>query len=223
MLVKSSKLSDFKVKKLIWYFCVDIDASKTSLIVGLNRNTVNRFYLLFRWLIYQEQMRQFYQMVKGIAECDESYFGGKRRRGVPGKRGRGTDKRPVFGIYERGERVYTEIVPNCKKKVLQPVILGRVDPSAIVVTDYWRGYSGLVDIGYDRHVRLNHKQGEWSDGKGNHINGIENFWSFCKRRLAKFNGVKVNFELHLKECEWRYKKTKQRCYQELIILLKEFQ
>jgi len=221
MIVKSSKLSDYKIKKLIWYFCVDIDASKTSLIVGLHRNTVNRFYLLFRQFIYQEQMRQFYQLVKGIAECDESYFGGKRRRGFPGKRGRGTDKRPVFGIYERGERVYTEIVPNCKKKVLQPVIMGKVDPSAIIVTDYWRGYSGLVDVGYDRHIRLNHSKGEWSDGKGNHINGIENFWSFCKRRLVKFNGVKVHFELHLKECEWRYKKTKQQCYKELIVLLKE--
>jgi len=34
---------------------------------------------------------------------------------------------------------------------------------------------------------------------GSHMNGIELFWSFSKRRLAKFNGVKVNFELHLKE------------------------
>jgi len=25
-----------------------------------------------------------------------------------------------------------------------------------------------------------------------------------KRRLAKFNGVKHNFELHIKECEWLY-------------------
>ena len=31
------------------------------------------------------------------------------------------------------------------------------------------------------------------------FNGIESFWSFTKRRLAKFNGVSVNFELHLKE------------------------
>ncbi|MCB1329858.1 MAG: IS1595 family transposase, partial [Maritimibacter sp.] len=36
-----------------------------------------------------------------------------------------------------------------------------------------------------------------------HINGIESFWSFTKRRLAKFNGTRANFELHLKECEWR--------------------
>lgn len=36
-------------------------------------------------------------------------------------------------------------------------------------------------------------------------NGIENFWSFAKRRLAKFNGVsRKTFLLHLKECEFRY-------------------
>lgn len=57
--------------------------------------------------------------------------------------------------------------------------------------------------------------------KGNHINGIENFWSFTKRRLAKFNGVKVNFNYHLKECEWRYKKKPEQLNQELIVLLKK--
>ncbi len=37
------------------------------------------------------------------------------------------------------------------------------------------------------------------------MNGIENFWSFVKRRLAKFNGVsRRTFLLHLKECEFRY-------------------
>jgi transposase len=30
---------------------------------------------------------------------------------------------------------------------------------------------------------------------------------FTKRRLAKFNGVKVNFVLHLKDCEWRWSKN----------------
>lgn len=44
MIVKLSKLSDFKVKKIIWSFCVDVDATKTSLIVGVNCNTVNRFF-----------------------------------------------------------------------------------------------------------------------------------------------------------------------------------
>jgi hypothetical protein len=61
-----------------------------------------------------------------------------------------------------------------------------------------------VDVGYDKHYRVNHGANEFSKGEGIHVNGIENFWSFTKRRLAKFNGVKKNFKLHLKDSEWRY-------------------
>lgn len=221
MLVRLSKLSDFKVKKITWSFCVDVDATKTSLIVEVNRNTINRLFQLFRTLIWYHQLQEFKRTIKGEAECDEAYFGGKRRRGVPGKRGRGTNKQPVFGIFERNGRVYTEIVAKCNKPTLQKIIRGRISPKAIVHTDKWRGYDGLVDVGYDKHFRINHSQ-EFSDGSGNHINGIEKFWSFTKRRLAKFNGVKVNFEYHLKECEWRYGKTKKHMFKELVVLLREY-
>ncbi len=37
------------------------------------------------------------------------------------------------------------------------------------------------------------------------MNGIESFWSFAKKRLAKFNGLTdEKFILHLKECECRF-------------------
>lgn len=53
-------------------------------------------------------------------EVNESYFGARRGRGFHGKlkRGRGTLKQPVFGILKRNDRVYTEIVPDCKKDTL---------------------------------------------------------------------------------------------------------
>ena len=86
MIVKSSKLSDFKIKKLVWCFCVDVEASKVGLIVNLNRNTVNRFYHLFRTLVCYHQLREFGIVITGEAECDEAYFGGKRLMEVfPGK------------------------------------------------------------------------------------------------------------------------------------------
>jgi len=131
---------------------------------------------------------------------DESYFGGKRVKGKKGKlkRGRGTNKQPVFGVFQRDGRVYTEVITDCKKETLRGIILGKVSSDSIIHTDGWRGYDGLVDVGYDKHFRVNHGEDEFSKGDGNHINGIESFWSFTKRRLAKFNGVKANFELHLK-------------------------
>jgi transposase-like protein len=204
-MLKHKRLSTFRIKQIISTFCVDINASKSALLLGINRNTINHYYNEFRTAIYAHQIQEF-RKIFGEAEVDESYFGARRKRGFRGKlkRGRGTLKQPVFGIFKRNGRVYTEIVPNCKKVTLQAIIRGKVDPSTVIYSDKWRGYDGLVDVGYDRHFRVNHGNNEFSKGSGIHINGIENFWSFTKRRLAKFNGVKKNFDLHLKESEWRY-------------------
>ena len=200
---------------------MDFNASKTALLLGLNRNTINFWFNVFRKAIYAHQYRKF-KLIMGEAELDESYFGARRKRGFRGKlkRGRGTRKQPVFGIMKRNGHVYTEIIPDCKKKTLQAVIKGKIDPKTIIYSDGWRGYDGLVDVGYDKHFRVNHGNNEFSKGLGIHINGIENFWSFTKRRLAKFNGVKKNFDLHLKESEWRYGKEPAILEKELWLILK---
>nr|WP_269084481.1 transposase [Acinetobacter venetianus] len=82
------------------------------------------------------------------------------------------------------------------------------------------GYEGLVDIGYDKHFRVNHGANEFANGD-RHINGIESFWSYAKRRLAKFNGVaKHTFYLHLKETEYRFNHRHDNLYLELLKLLR---
>ena len=214
----NSKLSRYKVGKIIECFCIDIDATKTALLLRLNRKTVNRYFLDFRTQIYAHQVSQKEQIM-GVVEVDESFFGPARVRGRPGpsKRGRGTLKQPVFGIYERNGCVYTELVPDCSGKTLQAIIRGKISPESVIHSDGWRGYDGLVDVGYDKHFRIN-KTKSFAE-KTVHINGIEAFWSFTKRRLSKFNGVKANFELHLKECEWRYNKPLSSLIGELKTLL----
>ena len=156
----------------------------------------------------------------GVVEVDESYFGPSRVRGrpLPRLRGRGTLKQPVFGIFERQGEVYTEIIPDCSQATLRAVIRGRIDPASVVCSHGWPGYDGLVDVGFDKHIRIN-KQKTFAKGRA-HINGIEAFWSFTKRRLAKFNGVKVTFHLHLKECEWRYSKSSAFLAKNLLTLIK---
>ena len=198
-----SKISNYKIKQIQKCFCIDLTATQTSEMLGLNRKTINRYYNLFREAIYRHQLAEKRKFV-GEVEVDESYFGRSRIRGIPGPKlkGRSTNKQPVFGIYERKGKVYTEIVPDCKKATLQAIIRGKADISSVIHSDGWPGYNGLVDVGYEKHFRINHNK-EFANDKC-HINGIEAYWSFAKRRLAKFNGVKVNFDLHLKECEWRY-------------------
>ena len=48
----------------------------------------------------------------------------------------------------------------------------------VIHSDGWRGYDGLVDLGYARHLRVNHDKDQFADADapGNHINGIESFW-----------------------------------------------
>jgi len=92
----------------------------------------------------------------------------------------------------------------------------------VIYSDGWRGYNGLVDVGYDKHFRVNHKDNEFARDKNIHINGIESFWSFTKRRLAKFNGVKEYFYMHLKECEWRWKREDQDLEKELMKIVTKY-
>ena len=223
MTFNRAKISQYKIEKIITCFCLDLTATQTSKLLGFNRKTINAYYMTFRTVIALHQHEEFEKFV-GKVELDESYFGARRIRGFRGKlkRGRGTQKQPVFGIFERNGRVYTEIVPDCKKRTLHAVILGKVDKNTIIYSDGWRGYNGLVSVGYDKHYRVNHGNNEFSKGNGVHINGIESFWSFTKRRLTRFNGVKKYFYLHIKECEWRWKRDEKELQESLMKILKDF-
>jgi len=140
-------LTDYKIKKIIEAFCADISSTQAAILLKFNRNTTNRYYNIFRDLIFEHQNAEKEQLC-GIVEVDESYFGARRIRGlaIKLKRGRGTLKQPVFGIFERNGKVYTEIVPDCKKETLQAIIRHKISPESVVNSDGWRGYSGLVDV-----------------------------------------------------------------------------
>lgn len=219
MLSSNRPISKYKLRKIVSCFCLDLTATQTSKLLHLNRNTTNSYFNKFRQLIFsfQESARKTFV---GEVEIDESYFGPKRIRGKSSKRGRGTTfKQPVFGMIERNGRVYTEIIADCSLRTLRKVISGKIDLASTIYSDSWRGYDGLVDVGFDKHYRVNHRKDEFSRS-GIHINGIESFWSYTKRRLTKFNGVKPYFLLHLKESEWRWNKNTETLEKELLNLLK---
>src|SRR5256714_14302659 len=190
---RCSKISERKTRQVIRYFAHDLTASKTAELTGLTRRSVTVLFVKIRQRISEECERA--SPFAGEVEVDESYFGARR---VRGKRGRGASgKTIVFGLLKRDGKVYTEIVPDCKKATLQAIIRGRVAPEVIIHSDGWRGYDGLVDVGYAKHFRVHHGKNEFVNERS-HINGIESFWSFAKRRLQKFNGVPANtFNLHL--------------------------
>lgn len=118
----------------------------------------------------------------GEVEVDESFFGARR---VKGKLGRGAyGKTIIFGTFKRNGSVYTEMVANCSKATLQKAIGGKVSLDSVICSDGWRGYDGLVDVGYGTHLRVDHGKDEFVRSKA-HINGIEGFWGYAKTRLVK--------------------------------------
>jgi transposase len=210
MPLKYSRLTKHKVNKILRCFSVDIGATQASQLLGINRNTINAWYHTFRIALAEFQEEQIKQS-SGAFELDESYFGGIKKKinaNDRRKRGRGTENKiPVFGIKKRDDgSVYTKIIENATRATLFPIIKSIIKKQdSVIYTDKFRTYDSLVLDGY-RHYRINHSK-TYSNRKGNHINGIENFWSFAKLRLAKFRGLsRRNFYYHLKECEFRYNK-----------------
>ena len=213
---RRSRISEPKFRQLIRYFSMDLTATNTAELTGISVRTVNSIYLKIRRRI--AAVCEQHSPLQGAVEVDESYFGARR---VRGKRGRGAyGKTIVFGLLKRDGKVYTEIVPDCTKATLQAVIRGHVAPDTAIHSDGWRGYDGLVDIGFDKHFRVHHGANEFARGE-HHINGVESFWSYAKRRLQKFNGIAAaTFYLHLKETEFRFNHRRDNLYPEVLKLLR---
>jgi len=102
--VHGSKICSRKFRDILKYFCLEIDAEKTAILVNLNRNTVHRIFGKIRARI-AEICEAESTFKNGEIELDESYFGARRVRGVRGRGAKG--KIPVFGILKRGDKEYT--------------------------------------------------------------------------------------------------------------------
>lgn len=147
----------------------------------------------------------------GQVEVDETYLGGQwknKRLSVKvqlpkPKLGRGTTKQPIFGILCRSGKIWAELIDNTEARNLQPLIQKQVKVGSTVYSDTWRGYTGIATKGYV-HRLVEHGK-EFVDKQGNHINGLEGFWGYLKRKLVAKGGVrKSRLHLYLGEYVWRY-------------------
>ena len=213
--IRHSHLPESTFKLIIKAFSNDLNALETASWTGVNRNTVNRLFGLLRVRIAKISLEE--SATLGIFEVDESYFGAKR---VRGKRGRGAaGKTPVFGLLKRDGKVFISVVDNCSKEQLLPIIQGKVLEGSTIHSDGWRAYDSLILNGY-QHYRVFHSHNEFARGKC-HVNGIEAFWSYAKRRLARRNGFSTSdLPVHLKETEFRYNNRSNDLYPIMIASLK---
>ena len=193
-------------REIIRWFLLEQSSQNISLRTGFERKRVLRALTYVRTSLTKDVPEIF----SGTVEVDETYLGGQwknKRRSVRdqgSKRGRGTKKQPVFGILCRNGSVWAEVVDDVGADTLQPLISKKVSAGSIICSDTWKAYTGIASRGYV-HRLVNHGEKQYSDGKGNHINGLEGFWGYLKRKLVSKGGIRrEKIPLYLGEYVWRY-------------------
>lgn len=181
--------------------------------IGVTYKTAWRMLKQIRCAMHNEALKDTFD---NIVEIDETYVGGKPRKGPNGKfdtnskRGRGTSKTPVVGVKDRAKKlVYAKVaLPNEDGKVLtgkqlMDVLTHVAKKGSIVMTDEFRSYSIVGKSGYI-HYKIDHTK-EFARGII-HTNGIESFWSILKRGVyGIYHSISVKYmQLYIDEFCFRY-------------------
>lgn len=147
----------------------------------------------------------------GPVELDETYIGGQRKnkrlhiRRIKAKRGHGTEKLPIMGIFDRqSKRIYVEIMPiKLSMPHLFRITKSQIHPSALIITDGYKMYRGFKYNGFG-HEYVDHDGGEYVRGII-HTNNIEGFWGILKRKLSCVGGMRRNrLHLFVAEITWKF-------------------
>lgn len=189
---------------------------RAALIVGtetgIGHCRVARMLHFLRICMSQIVPEQF----TGPVEMDETYIGGQRKnkrlhiRRIKAKKGHGTEKLPIMGIFDRmSGQIYVEVMT--KKLSIQHIFSTmekHVLAGAEVFTDGFKMYRGLTRKGFN-HQYVDHDDGEYVREMV-HTNNIEGFWGILKRKLSCIGGMRRN-RLHLFTAEIVWKFNHRSC------------
>jgi transposase-like protein len=125
-------------------------------------------------------------LLKGDVQVDETYCGGKPRKGhgqPRPKRGRGTKKTPVVVLVETSGQARSQPMEQVNAKNLRTMMEGSICPTANIVTDELPPYPSATK-GFAGHFTVNHGKDEYvREADGRHTNTAESYFSLLKRGL----------------------------------------
>ncbi len=184
-----------------WFLAINLvlnakkgpSALQLSHDLKVNKNTAWRITMQIRKAMAQAEQRH---ILNGIVEMNETYIGGKPRKGKrcdgpddKSKRGHGIKKAPVIGAVERGGRVTAKSVQKDKMKGINPRIFVKkcIDTNtASLITDEYKGCVGMSKLLPHAIIKY---QNLYVDGDI-HTNTIEGFWALLKRGIfGQFHSI----------------------------------
>lgn len=210
-----SRISEAKFRLLVKCFAFDLDATRTAVMVNVNRNTVNRYMRLIRLHIAKHS-----RPPSGIVELRVGEPAVKEQRIETG-RGERRRKARIVGIFIRKGVVYIETVPAAFKTKIQSVMRGKSDAGDLKSMASWRGYDAVADFSTKKLLHLTRTPEKAA--RGHDESGIvEAFWAFLRFHMRQFKGVPLStFLLHLKECEFRFNNRYGNLYEKLLVFLRK--
>ena len=197
-----------------WFMAIGlvVNAKKSmssyQLARDLDLNQKSAWYVLQR-IRSQMATEQEDILLQGIVEADETYVGGRPRKGNkrtddrPAPRGRATSKTPVIGAVERGGSVTAKVASDLSGRGVMQFIREAVSPDgSLLITDEYGAYRATREI--MPHAVINHSV-RYADGD-THTNTIEGFWSLLKRAWygAHHHYQRHYMPLYVAEACWKY-------------------
>ena len=166
----------------------------TRLATGLSDATINRWFWRFRALIPKDDSSE---MLSGIVEVDESWFG---------KRKFGGQTIVMGGIERDTKRLKLQVIEDTDQATFEAFLEANVTRDSLVVTDCAAGYNDIGFLGYG-HEAWNHSKGHFAG-----TNHIESTWSAMKRYLRKLYGCIPTKHIQLILNEWMARHNNLRLF-----------
>ena len=166
--------------------------------------------------------------LKGDVEVDETFVGGKEKRGVDlrtGKKNTGFSKKtPVVALVERGGEKRSIVMERLSAPKLAQAIKENVAEGSRVHTDESRLYKKM-DPAFEHHTS-NHGKGKYvveRDGVKSHTNTLESSFGLLKRGVyGTFHSIsKKHLHRYVGEFDFRWNTRKQTDGQRTVAAVKQ--
>ena len=207
--------------RAIWWMVAQkngVSAKGLQRILGLGNYQTSWTWLhKFRRLMVLSSRNK----LSGVVEIDETLVGGKK----PGKRGRGAEGKSVVVIAvevlgRKTGRVRLSRIESASSENLNKFILNNIELSATIITDGWRSYNQLEELGYTHQIQIPKTNEEGEEVLPN----VHRISSLLKRWLLGTHQSYLNknkMEYYLDEYVYRYNRRTSKSRGLLFLRLLE--